>query len=98
MTLDPIATFTNHGIAKALPGSTLTLTSGAFINTDGAFRAEGAGALLNLAQNAEIQGGLLTSAEGGEVRLSAGTVLVNGIANPVTISGAARIPMPPLMD
>lgn len=55
LTLDPFATVTNNSTGRAVAGSTLTLTSGTFINTDGVYRAEGPGAIVNLIQAAELQ-------------------------------------------
>ena len=90
LTLDPQLTFTNTAKGRAVSNSTLTLAAGTFLNTGGVFRAEGAGAVMDVTY-AEIQGGLLTSSDGGEVRFTSRWGFVNGTGSAVTISGAARI-------
>ena len=82
LTIDPgTDPFNNTGTLRAQSGATLRLQSGTFNNAGGLIEADGPGSNVDLASPLTvINGGTLTTTNGGEIRSNAnGGPLLNGI-------------------
>jgi hypothetical protein len=75
----------NTGTLEATNGATLNLLGDTYANAGGTIQAVGAGSIVNLEGNVRINGGTLTTTDGGVIQ-SAGATILNGVTNAGTLS------------